>query len=179
MLMPFSSTYAVHNLGIDVEKLPIVYFVSGIFSIFIGPLVGRASDRFGKFNIFTFGTFFTVLMVYIYTNLGVTPLIEVIFISTLMFIGISSRMIPSQALMSAVPEPANRGSFMSVNSSMQQFSGGIASIIAGMLITEKSDHTIVGFNHIGYIMIVISFISLIMMYLINRMVLENRSFMGK
>ena len=35
-----------HNLGIDIVHLPTIYLVSGLFSIFIGPLVGRASDSF-------------------------------------------------------------------------------------------------------------------------------------
>src|SRR6201997_4658586 len=40
MLMPFGSAYTVHNLGIDIVHLPTIYLVSGLFSIFIGPLVG-------------------------------------------------------------------------------------------------------------------------------------------
>src|SRR3954467_2322347 len=43
MLMPFGSAYTVHNLGIDILHLPTVYLVSGLFSILIGPLVGRLS----------------------------------------------------------------------------------------------------------------------------------------
>src|SRR6266404_5962797 len=38
MLMPFGSAYTVHNLGIDIVHLPTIYLVSGLFSIFIGPL---------------------------------------------------------------------------------------------------------------------------------------------
>src|ERR1700759_172611 len=49
MLMPFSSAYTVHNMGIDIVHLPTIYLVSGLFSIFTGPLVWRASDAFAKF----------------------------------------------------------------------------------------------------------------------------------
>ena len=49
MLMPFGSAYTVHNLGIDILHLPTIYLVSGLFSIFTGPMVGRASDAFGKY----------------------------------------------------------------------------------------------------------------------------------
>ena len=45
MLMPFGSAFTVHNLGIDIMHFPTIYLVSGLFSIFTGPLVGRASDR--------------------------------------------------------------------------------------------------------------------------------------
>src|ERR1700733_8628515 len=70
MLMPFGSAYTVNNLGIDIVHLPTVYLVSGLFSIAIGPLVGRASDSFGKFPTFAFGTALSITMVLIYTHLG-------------------------------------------------------------------------------------------------------------
>jgi hypothetical protein len=43
-----------------------------------------------------------------------------------MMMGIMSRMIPSSALTSAIPEMADRGAFMSINASLQQIAGGIA-----------------------------------------------------
>jgi predicted MFS family arabinose efflux permease len=52
VLMPFSSAYTVHNLGIDIAHLPTIYLVSGLFTIVMGPLVGRASDTFGKYPTF-------------------------------------------------------------------------------------------------------------------------------
>lgn len=62
MLMPFSSAFTVHNLGIDITHLPTIYLVSGLFSIVTGPLVGRASDRFGKYPTFVFGSVVSVIM---------------------------------------------------------------------------------------------------------------------
>jgi hypothetical protein len=48
MMMPFGSAFTVHNLGIDIVHLPTIYLVSGLFSIFMGPLVGKASDAFER-----------------------------------------------------------------------------------------------------------------------------------
>jgi hypothetical protein len=42
------SAFTVHNLGIDIVHLPTIYLVSGLFSIFTGPLVGKASDAFER-----------------------------------------------------------------------------------------------------------------------------------
>jgi hypothetical protein len=42
------SAFTVHNLGIDIVHLPTIYLVSGLFSIFMGPLVGKASDAFER-----------------------------------------------------------------------------------------------------------------------------------
>jgi len=79
-----------------------------------------------------------VVMVLIYTHLGVTCLPIVILVNVILFIGIFSRMIPSQALMSAIPIPEDRGAYMAVSSSLQQFSGGVASWVAGLIVVESA-----------------------------------------
>lgn len=172
MLMPFGSAYTVHNLGIEIGKLPMIYLITGFAAIFIGPLVGRASDAFGKFNTFVFGTLLSMVMVLVYTNLGVTPLSMVITVNVVMFVAIFSRMIPSQALMSAIPDAANRGAFMSVSSSLQQIAGGLASIVAGLIVVEGKDGVLEHFDRIGYVMCGIAAIALVMMYFIHRDVSE-------
>ena len=136
MMMPFGSAYTVHNLGIDIVHLPTIYLVSGLFSIFIGPLVGKASDAFGKFPTFAFGCAVSIVMVLIYTHLGQVALTTAIVVNVLMFVGIFSRMIPSQALISAIPEPSQRGSFSAVSASVQQFSGGLGSVLAAAIIAR-------------------------------------------
>jgi predicted MFS family arabinose efflux permease len=109
MLMPFGSAFSIHNLGLKPEDLPLLYGITGVFSIIFGPLVGRFTDKVGKFNMFAFGTGLSMLMVAIYTNLGITPLWLVIMLNVILFIGISSRMISSSALITAIPEPQDRG----------------------------------------------------------------------
>jgi predicted MFS family arabinose efflux permease len=173
MLMPFGSAFSVHNLGIEFDKLSIVYLASGMCSIVTGPLVGRLSDRLGKFKTFVFGTLLSMVMVIIYTRLGVTPIYTVILISAVMFVGISSRMIPAQALMSAIPEPANRGSFMSVSSSVQQVSGGLAAVLAGLIVVERADGYLEHFDTLGYVVVGASLVTLILMYFIHRLVPEK------
>jgi predicted MFS family arabinose efflux permease len=173
MLMPFGSAYTVHNLGIGIEKLPLLYLVTGGFTIFTGPLVGRAADRFGKFRTFVFGTAVTILMVLIYTHLGRTPLPLLIAINAVLFVGIFSRMVPSQALLSAIPSPDTRGSFMSVSSSVQQISGGFASAIAGLVVVEGPGGVLLNFDRIGYIIVGTSLVTVVMMSRIHRLVPEQ------
>ena len=40
MLMPFGSAFSTNNLGINISDLPILYGITGAFSIFLGPLIG-------------------------------------------------------------------------------------------------------------------------------------------
>jgi predicted MFS family arabinose efflux permease len=170
MLMPFSSAYTVHNLGIDIGHLPTIYLVSGMFSIFTGPLVGKASDAFGKFPTFVFGSAVSVVMVLIYTHLGQVTLTTAIIVNVLMFVGIFSRMIPSQALISAIPIASQRGSFSAVSASLQQLSGGLGSVLAAAIIAQNVDGSLRHFERLGYIVVTTSILSLIAMYFVQKSV---------
>ena len=173
MLMPFGSAFTVHNLGIDILHLPTIYLASGFFSIFIGPLVGRASDAFGKYPTFAFGSAMSVVMVLIYTHLGHVSLLTAIIVNVLMFVGIFSRMIPSQTLISAIPDPSQRGSFSAVSASLQQLSGGLGSVFAAAIIAENPDGTLRHFDRLGYVVVATSILSLIAMYFVQRPIAEK------
>jgi len=173
MLMPFGSAFTVHNLGIDIVHLPAIYLISGLFSIFTGPLVGRASDAFGKYPVFMFGSAVSVVMVLIYTHLGQVSLTTVIIVNVLMFVGIFSRMIPSQALISAIPEASQRGSFSAISASLQQLSGGLGSVLAAAIIAENADGSLRHFDRLGYIVVATSILSLIAMYFVQKSVAKQ------
>jgi predicted MFS family arabinose efflux permease len=170
MLMPFGSAFTVHNLGIPLEQLPKIYSVTGLFTVVSGPLLGRVSDRLGKYALFCAGSVLTMAMVLIYTHLGITPLATVITINVLLYIGVTSRIISASALMSAVPEPANRGAFMSVNASVQQLSGGLASTAAGLIVSQDAGGRLQHYAILGYVVIVAMVLAMTMLYRINRAV---------
>jgi predicted MFS family arabinose efflux permease len=170
MLMPFASAFTVHNLGIDLVHLPMIYFISGICAIFTGPLIGKLSDSFGKYRVFLFGAILNISTVLVYTNLGVTSVPVVAFILCVLWLGIFSRMIPAQALLSAIPHPTTRGSFMALNSSVQQLSGGLASIISGAIVVQSSTGRLENFNILGLILGATVLVSAVMMYFVNRMI---------
>jgi predicted MFS family arabinose efflux permease len=168
MLMPFSSAFTVSNLGISLSSLPTIYLVTGLATIFVGPLVGKAADAFGKLRVFFMGTTVTIIMVLIYTHLGVTPLPMVILVNVVLFIGIFSRMIPFQALMSQVPAQNQRGSFNSINASIQQLSGGLASLVAGHIVQVGADGRILHYDIAGYVVVATSLITLSLLWRLQR-----------
>jgi predicted MFS family arabinose efflux permease len=153
MLMPFSSAFLVHNIGIDLKQLPTIYFFTGICTIVFGPLIGKAADKFGKFRVFVFGSALTISMILVYTHLGPTPLPVVVLVNVAMFVGIFSRMIPFQALASQIPEPTKRGAFNAISASIQQVSGGLASVVAGHIVTQAADGGIQHFPEVGYVVV--------------------------
>jgi predicted MFS family arabinose efflux permease len=173
MLMPYSSAFTVNNIGIDMAHLPTIYLVSGLFSIVTGPLVGRASDAFGKYPTFVFGCVMTVIMVLIYTHLGHVSLAIAITVNVLMFVGIFSRMIPSQALISAIPDQSQRGSFSAVSASLQQLSGGLGSVFAAAIIAQQPDGSLLHFERIGYVVVTTTIVTMVAMYFVQKEVADR------
>jgi len=167
MLMPFSSAFTVNNLGISLHELPIIYLVTGIATIFVGPLVGKAADAFGKLRVFFIGTSITIVMVLIYTHLSVSTLAVVTLINVVLFIGIFSRMIPFQALMTQVPAQSQRGSFNAINASISQLAGGLASLVAGHIVQQGADGKIHHYDIAGYVVVGTSLLACFLMWRIQ------------
>jgi predicted MFS family arabinose efflux permease len=152
MIMPFSSAFLVNNINIPQADLPIIFLCTGISSIIIMPLIGKISDKFDKFWLFTIGSIWAVVMVIIYTNLTPVAIWQVVVINMLLFMGIMSRIIPATALSTAIPEIKDRGAYMSINSSLQQMAGGLASIAAGFIVTQQSKTSpIENYDVLGYV----------------------------
>ena len=168
MLMPFSSAYIVNNLGIDMRHLPAVYLITGVCTIFAGPLIGRAADKRGKFPVFVFGTALSMVMVVVYTHLGTIPVWALVAVNSLMFVGIFSRMIPFQAMAASVPPATQRGSFNAISASIQQLSGGVASVVAGHIVTQAPDGRLQQFSVIGYVVVATSLVALGLVWRLQR-----------
>jgi predicted MFS family arabinose efflux permease len=175
MIMPFGSAFTVNNLGISLQRLPLVYMVTGLCSIFLGPMAGRLSDRIGKYAVFTIGSLLSMVMVVVFTHLGVTPLVSVILVNVLLMAGISARMVSASALTSAVPEAADRGAFMSINSSVQQFSGGIAAGVAGLIVSQDPQGRLQHYDTLGFVVCGTMAVAITILYFINREVMARRA----
>lgn len=173
MLMPFGSTFGINNLGLTMDQLPTMYLATGISSILIGPFIGKMSDKIGKFTMFLIGSIISMLMIAVYTNLGVTPLWICVVINVLIFVGINARMISSGALMTAIPTPQDRGAFMSINSSAAQVAGGIASYAAGAIVVQNKTGYLEHYDTLGYTVIGLMLIVIFMIYNINRHVMNK------
>ncbi|WP_207425604.1 MFS transporter [Pedobacter sp. SYSU D00535] len=171
MLMPFSSAFLVHNVHIPETNLSLIFLVTGICSITTGPFIGKWSDKIGKFRMFVIGSVLAAITVVLYTNLSVSPIWVVIVINSFMFAGISSRMISSSALTSAVPEPQDRGAFMGINSSLQQISGGVASVLSGLIVFQpRAGAPLQYYDTVGYIVVLTMAVCIFTLYQIHKYV---------
>lgn len=175
MMMPWGSAFAVNNLQVTPHQLPLLFMVAGVSSLIIMPLIGRLSDQIDKFKIFAIATVWMIVMVLIYTNLGVTPFWLVLIMNIFFMIGIMSRMVPAIALTSSLPKMEDRGAFMSINSSLQQIAGGVAAAVGGMIVVQKTKFSpLEHYNTLGYVITGLSIISAYMLYRVSSMIKKHR-----
>ena len=84
---------------------------------------------------------------------------------------IMSRMVPSMALTSALPEIQDRGAFMSINSSLQQIAGGIAASIGGMIVVQKDKYSpIENYDILGFVIVVLTIVSIYILFRVNKLI---------
>jgi predicted MFS family arabinose efflux permease len=112
MIMPFTAPFLINNVQVTAAQLPLIYLSTGLLSLVMMPLMGKFSDSYDRFKLFTIGSIGAVIMVFVYTNLSVTPLWLVIVVNVLLFVCILSRMTPAMALNSMVAKPEDRGAYM-------------------------------------------------------------------
>jgi len=176
MILPFGSVFAVRNVGISPQDLPIVFMITGIVTFFIGPVIGQLSDRFGKYRILLIGVGISLVMIPTFTRLHITPFTIFILINILVWTGVSSVTISGSSLLSAIPPSAQRGAFMSIYSSVQQLLGGIGAGISSLIVIAGSDGKLVHFDVLGTIVASGYLAILMMMTLIHRRICGNLIF---
>ncbi len=171
MMMPFGSAFAINNLQVTEGQLPVLFMVSGLSTLVIMPFIGRFSDRLDKYKLFVIASVWMMAMCIWYTHLSVIPFWMAVVLNILLMAGVTSRMVPSSALTSAVPDLKDRGAFMSINASLQQLAGGIAAAVAGKIVVQETRFSpLENYQIIGYVVVVISLISLLLMYRVDRIV---------
>ena len=123
--------------------------------------------------MFVVGSVISIVMVLIYCNLGITPLWVVICINVVLFAGIMARIIPSSALLTAIPDPQDRGAFMGINSSIQQISGGVAAAVAGIIVVQTESGVLENYDILAYVVVGAMLITIGMMYWLNQLVIRK------
>ncbi len=171
-IIPFLSPYMVSNVGFTEGQLEQIYFFGGLSTIITSPLIGKLADRIGKLKVFTIFVSISIIPVLFITNMPRVD-IWITLIATSVFFAVSSgRFIPAQAMVTATVEPQNRGSFMSIVSSMQQLSAGLAAYIAGLLVVKQTNGEMLYYNWVGLMSVAAAIITL---FLVRRITTADGS----
>lgn len=166
-IIPFIAPYMVGNVGLTEKQLALIYLTGGACTMVFSPWVGKMADKHGRLKIFTiFGTLVLIPIITI-TNLVPVPLWTVLVVAGIFFIFSNGRMVPSTTMETAIIKPENRGSYMSIRSSVQQLASGMAAFIAGLIITEAPSQfgdkvkALHNYQYVGLIAVAFSLVSLL------------------
>ncbi|HEY0741911.1 MAG TPA: MFS transporter [Chryseosolibacter sp.] len=165
-IIPFVAPYMVGNVGFSESQLAYIYLVGGVCTLLFSPWVGKMADKHGRLKIFTIFGSLVIIPIIVITNLVPVPIWAALVIAAIFFIFSNGRMVPSTTMETAIIKPEFRGSYMSIRSSVQQLSSGIAAFIAGLIITEQPSifdpnaKALVNYNYVGVIAVFFSLVSL-------------------
>ncbi|CAM2927171.1 MFS transporter [Rariglobus hedericola] len=151
-VVPFMSPSLVANTGLSESQLKFVYLFGGAATFITTSFFGRLTDRHDKIHVLAGVTVFSIATAIVVTHLGPTPIWLTLIVTTVFFVTMAGRFTPTMAMISNAVEQRYRGGFMSVNSAVQQAAGGLANIVAGMLITrEATSGRLIGYPRVGWI----------------------------
>lgn len=150
-VIPYIALYMTTNVGLPESFITVIYLCGGAATFFTSQLIGRMSDKHGKLKIFRRVALASFIPLLITTHLVPIAWWLVLINSTLFFILVPGRMVPGMAMVSAVPVPHVRGTFMSLASSVQMLSSGLATLVAGLIMTRAPDGQIVHYDTVGYL----------------------------
>jgi MFS transporter, DHA1 family, inner membrane transport protein len=136
-VIPYIAPFLEKNVGLTKAEIPLVYLVGGLATLVSMNVIGRLADRFPRRTVFRVFALLAVVPIVTLTLLPPgTPLVATLAVTTAMMVLTSGRMVPAMALITSTAEPRVRGSFLSVNSSVQQLGAGLAPLVAGFLMHD-------------------------------------------
>jgi len=171
-VIPYITIYAVSNVGIAQTDIPIVYLVGGFATFISARLIGRWADRHGKVEIYRRVGLLAMVPLLVLTHVGVLPLWGWLICSTSFFVLLSGRMIPAMAIIASAAQPKLRGTFMSLNGTMQSLAMGLATTLAGFLVNMDDSGRMVGYPLVGYVAVVANLAAI---WCASRIVMHGRN----
>ncbi len=160
LVIPYIAPTMVANAGMTDSQLPYIYFCGGIGTLITRPWIGRMTDRYQYSRVLTFlivASFFPIILVT--QTLHLSFALQLV-ISTLFFVVVSGRFIPSSALVTASCEPRFRGRVMAFSSAVQNLGSGFASLIAGIIMVKTPSGEILHYDWVGYIACAVSLLAI-------------------
>jgi len=170
-VIPYITVYAVGNVGISQHDIPIVYLVGGAATLFSARRIGHWADLHGKIEVYRWVAIAAMVPLLIVTHIGAAPLWLWVICTTTFFVLVSGRMIPAMAIITSAAQPRLRGTFMSINSTMQSLAMGLATTLAGFLITQNADGQVIGYAGVGYVAMAMNLVAI---WFVARIVMHDQ-----
>lgn len=137
-VIPYITIYMQTNAGVRADQVPLIYLCGGLVTLFSARWFGRMTDQYGKVVVFRYLAAAAASTLLAITLVHGVPLWAVLAVTTMMFVFVSGRMIPGMAIISSAANPQLRGTFMTINASVQSASMGLGSLMGGVLISRDA-----------------------------------------
>jgi predicted MFS family arabinose efflux permease len=138
-IIPYITIYMQTNAGLSPSDIPLIYLAGGAATLFSAQIIGKLSDKIGKLKMLQIIATIAIIPMALITQTEGMGKITILIITTCFFVFVSGRMIPGMAMVSAAGNPRNRGTFMTLNSSMQSAAMGLAALVGGHLIERNTE----------------------------------------
>jgi len=150
-VIPYITVYSVGSVGIAQSEIPFIYLAGGVATLLSARRIGHWADQRGKMAVYRRVALFATLPLLVVTHLGPVPLWGWLLCTTAFFVLVSGRMIPAMTIITSAAEPRLRGTFMSLNGTVQSLAMGLATTLAGYLVTQDSSGRMLGYPVVGYV----------------------------
>jgi predicted MFS family arabinose efflux permease len=144
-VIPYLTLYLQANGGMTNAQIPYIYLCGGAVTLFSARIFGRVTDRRGKVPTFRVLALINLVPMVAITLVGGLPLPLILVATTLFFMFQSGRMIPGMAIVTSAAQPRLRGTFMTLNASVQSAALGLASFLGGLLISRDAQGLVAGY----------------------------------
>jgi predicted MFS family arabinose efflux permease len=155
LVIPYISVYTVANVHLPANQLSLVYLIGGAMALVASRFVGQWTDKLGVHKTFLYLNIAAIVSVLLTTHMVPAPIAVILAVSTLFFVVVPTRMVPSLAMVNAAAVPALRGAFMSLNSALQSTVQGVAAFVAASIISRNSANEIEHYGWVGWLSVVL------------------------
>ncbi len=160
-IIPYITIYLQSNSVLGPSEIPLIYLAGGTATLLSAQVIGKLSDKLGKLKMLQIIACIAMVPMLLITQTESMGIVSILIITTCFFVFVSGRMIPGMAMVSAAGNPKNRGTFMTLNSSMQSAAMGLAALIGGHLITRSPEGLIENYWLCSVIAVVFNIIALL------------------
>ncbi|MDP2804502.1 MAG: MFS transporter [Gallionellaceae bacterium] len=152
-VIPYLTVYAVNNISISQHDIAYIYLVGGAATLVTARFIGQWADASGKVKVYRIVALASMVPLLAVTHIQNASLALWIVCTTLFFVLVSGRFIPAMAIISSAAQPKLRGTFMSLNATVQSLAMGLAASLSGFMITQQSSGYVEGYQNVGYVAI--------------------------
>ena len=173
ILVPNIAAYVQSNLGFPRDDLGGLYLLGGVISFFATRVAGRLADRFGISLISAIGALMVVAVTAV-GFLGEQAYISVPLLFATLFLAMGMRNVPYNTLMTLVPGPQERATFMSLQSAAQHLAAAAGAYSSSRILEELPNHRLLGMNKVAALSIGLTVLALPVLWWLSRNVARRQ-----